>query len=425
MAIWTPTQKTKTKKLKIEGCKHSYEVEVPYIRIQEAIENVYVRLQLQAKVAGFRQGKAPLEVIKKRYGGSAHQEAADQVLKQVIPEALKDLDLRPIAMPEVGGLHLHPNEPMKFELHVEVAPAFKVTGYKGINVTRKEVKIEEKDVEARLKQLQDGNARLEKATEETVGENHYVVIDYELTRDGKAVEGGKGSQELVDMSSDQTIDGLIANLKGMKRDESRNFEVKIEDKPADCAVTVKEIKSKILPAMDDDFAKDMGLDSLEKLKAELKTIIEKENKEKADREASGQIEQALIKANKFDLPSSLVDHQLNHMMQRFVERIVGPGKQLPEEQLKELSEKMRPQAEDQVRLQFVLAEIAKVEKIEVTDADFDEELKKTLEAQPDDKEKAKAREFFEKNKDDIRGAIRERKVILLIRESAKIKEEKA
>lgn len=424
MAIWTPAQKNKTKKLKVEGCHHSYEIEIPSIRVDEAMQNVFVRLQLQAKISGFRPGKAPLDMIKRQYGGAARSEAAEQVMKQVIPEVIKDLDLRPVTMPSVGTVSFNPEAPLKFELHVEVAPNFKVTGYKGIAVVRKESAVGDKEVDDRLKHLQEGNARLEKAETETIGKEHYVVVDFDITRNGKLIEGGKGKTELVDMSSDQTIEGLTQNLLGAKRGETREFKVQVDKKSADCKVTVGEIKIKILPKLDEDFAKDMGLESLAKLRSELKSIIEKENKEGSDREVSAQIEKALLKSNPFDIPKSLLDHQLEHMLERLVSRIVGPGKSLPDQQRTDLREKMRPQAIDQVRLQFILAEIAKVEKLESTDADFDAEREKTLQAAPDDKEKAKAREFFEKNGDDVRAAIRERKVIALIRKSAKERVEK-
>ncbi|MFH2204424.1 MAG: trigger factor [Elusimicrobiota bacterium] len=421
MAIWTPSQKTKTKELKKDGCRLSYEVEVPALRIQEEMENVFLRLQLQAKISGYRQGKAPLELIKRQYGGAAHSEAAEQVIRKVIPEVIKDLDLRPIAVPEVGELQYSPQQPLKFELHVETAPSFTPTGYKGIAVTRKETAVKDEEVEARLKQLQDGNARLEKADSETVGNDHYVVMDFEMLRDGAPLEGMRGKNELVDMSSDQTVDGLTASLLGMKRQETKEFEVKIDKKPAVCKATVHEIKVKILPKLDEEFAKDMGLESLAKLKSELTSIIEKENAENTERDVSAQIEQALLKANSFEVPPSLVESQLKHMMARLASRLVGPNQTLPEKQAAELGEKLRPQAADQVRLQFILNAIANEEKIEATDEDFKQEQEKAVNGAHDDKEKEKAREFFAKNGDDIRAALKERKVIQLMRDTAKTK----
>lgn len=425
MAIWTPTLKTKTKKLREEGLRQVYQVEVPAGKLQEAVHNVFVRLQLTARVPGFRQGKAPLDVIKKQYASAAQGEAVDQLIQQVVPEVLKELGVRPVAMPAVGAVSAPPDGTLSFELHLEVAPKIEPKGYKGIDISRKEYSVEDKEVESRLRQLQEGNARLEKADAEAVGKDHYVVIDYELVQDGKPVEGGSGRQELVDMSSDQTLDGLAAGLAGAKRQERREVEVKLEGKPAVCKATVQEIKVKVLPKLDDEFAKDIGVDSLEKLREELRKLVSRENEERSDRETALQLEEALLKANKFDVPPTLVEHQLEHMARRVIARLAGPDKELPQEQAAKLREELKPQAAKQVRLQLLLSEIARKEGVEATDADFDEELKRAVEAVEDDKRRQQTRDFFTNNKEDILAAIRERKTIRLIRDAAKIKTEKA
>lgn len=425
MAIWTPTLKTKAKKLREEGLRQVYQVEVPAGKLQEALHNVFVRLQLTARVPGFRQGKAPLDVIKKQYASAARNEAVDQLIQQVVPEVLKDLDVRPVAIPAVGSVSALEDGTVSFELHVEVAPKIEPKGYKGIDVSRKEYSVEETEVESRLRQLQEGNARLEKAEAEAVGKDHYVVMDYELLQDGKPVEGGSGRQELVDMSSDQTLDGLAAGLAGAKRQETREIEVKLDGRPAVCKATVQEIKVKILPKLDDEFAKDIGVESLEKLREELRKLIARENEERSDREMALQLEEALLKANKFEAPPTLVEHQLEHMARRVTARLVGPDRELPQEQAGKLREELKPQAAKQVRLQLLLSEIARKEGVEATDADFDEELRRTMEAQDDEKRRQQTREFFTNNKEDILAAIRERKTIRMIREAAKVKTEKA
>jgi trigger factor len=425
MAIWTPTQKVSAKKLKTEGLKHIYEIEVPAAKIQEEMQNVYVQLQLQARVQGYRQGKAPLDVIKRQYGDSARSEAAERAIKASIPEVLKDLKMRPVAMPNVTKVQMPADGPMTFELHIETAPEIKVTGYKGIAVEKKEYEVKDADVDARVKQLQDGNARLEKASDAAAGKTHYVVLDYELSRDGKALEGGKGKQELVDMSSEQTVDGLIAGLMGMKVDEEKEFDVKLNDKPAKCKAKVIEIKTKILPKLDDEFAKDMGVDSLAKLKEELSNIIKKENDEKGDRELSQQIEKGLLEANKFDVPPSLVEHQTKHMFDRLIGGMGGQAGQISDKQKADLLEKLKPQAAETVRLQFILSEVANVEKVEANDDDFKAEKERALAGAKDDKEKAEMDKFYEERKDDVLATLRERKVISLIREAAKVKTVKA
>lgn len=424
MAIWTPTLKTKAKKLKSEGCEQRYEVEVPAARFQETLQDVFVRLQLQARISGFRPGKAPIDIIKRQFAQTAETEAIEQIIRVVVPETLKDIGVRAVTVPTVGNISLRPGSPLTFELLVEAAPEFKPTGYTGISVTRTEYPVEELEIEDRVRHLQEGNARLDRAESETVAKDHYVVLDFELTRDGKVIESGRGKQELVDMSSDQTIDGLVQGLLGAKRQERREFEVVVDGKPTRCSAVVSEIKIKILPELDDEFAKDMGTESMGKLRDELRSILLRENAEKSEREVALQIEKALLEANRFEIPKSLAEHQLEHMLERLEARIMGPDRRLPDKEAGELREKLKPQAADQVRLQFILGEIARKENLSATEEDFEKERAASIEKAEGDEQKRKTKELFEKSKDDILAAIRERKVIRLIRDSAKIKSAK-
>lgn len=420
MAIWTPEQKTKTKKVKVEGCTHVYELEVPAPKAVEAVQTALVRLQLTAKIPGFRPGKAPLEQIKAQFMGRARAQAADDLIEGAVREALGELKLRPVAMPAVGNVKFPEGGGLTFEMHVETAPEFAPKGYKGMALTKKEAKATDEEVAERLKQLVEGNARLE-AAEGAAGKEHYVVIDFVLSRDGKPLEGGTGKGELVDMSSDQTVDGLVEGLKGAKKGESREFEVKLDGKPAHCKATVQEVKRKVLPNLDDDFAKDLGVDSLAQLKDKLREIVQREHDNRAERELQAAIDQTLLDSNKFDAPPTLVQHQAEHMFERLSARFGGPEGSLPEEDAKKLKEQIQPEAEKAVRLQFVVARIAEHEKVEVSDADVASELEKNLAQAETDKEKARTKEFFEKRGDDVRALIKERKVYQLIRDSAKIK----
>jgi len=424
MAIWTPTLKPKAKQIKKEGCLRSYDVEIPPLILQEAIHNVLIRLQLQARISGFRPGKAPLDIIKRKYAPAAKAEAAENVIKRIIPDLLKDLKLKPVIVPSVTQVKMPNGQPLKFRLDVEIGPIFSPQNYKGIPILEKRYPVVEGDINSRLKQLQEGNARLEKTQEEKVSNQHYVIIDFQLTRDGKVLKGGNGKQELVDMSSDQTIEGLTEGLLGAKRQESRKFSVKFNNAPAECQANVVEIKKKILPELDDDFAKDMGVDTLEKLREEITKIIEKENSEKTEREISKQINDALLKENVFSIPPTLAKDQLERMMERLRVRLSGNERPLPEKEAKDLREKLKPEAANQVRLQFILSEIAAKEKVNVSDDDFKLELASNLEKSQSDEEKKKTNDFFSKRETEIRSAMLESKVIKMIRESAKVKKEK-
>ncbi|MDE2291147.1 MAG: trigger factor, partial [Elusimicrobia bacterium] len=272
MAISVPEQKAKTKKVKSEGCRHTYEVVVPAARAAEAVQTSLVRVQLTAKLPGFRPGRAPLDQVKAHFMGRARAAAADDLIEGAVREALAETQLRPVAVPAVGNVRFPEGGPLSFELHVETAPEFTPKGYKGMKLSKKEAKASDGDVADRLKQLQEGNARLE-AVEGPAAKEHYVVMDFELSRDGKPLPQGAGKGELVDMSSDQTIDGLQKGLMGAAKGETRDFQVTLDGKPAQCKATVVEVKRKVLPALDDEFAKDLGVDSLDELKKRLGEIV--------------------------------------------------------------------------------------------------------------------------------------------------------
>lgn len=424
MATGMILDKVKAKKGKEQGCVTTVEVEVPVGMVQDALHNVWLRIQSQARLPGFRPGKAPLPLVQQQFQGEARQRAVETLMQKAIPDAMKQLELRPVTGPEVHDLKWEPGKPLSFQFDVEQAPKFELKTYKKLKATRKRYAPTDQDVDQRVSELREGNARLERAAEDKVGQNHYVVIDFTAASDGKPLPEGKGNDELVDMSSEQTVEGLTQGLLGLGRGDVKDVPVKLEgDKPATFHVTVKEIKAKVLPALDDEFAKDVGFEKLDELKAKLRELIQKEGATKADRELTAQLEDALLAAHKFDAPPSLVAGQLERLTQRVQEQLVGPNRELPQEEFQKLSEKLAPRAEAEVRLSFLLRKIAEAEKIETTQQDLDGELNRALEESPSEDRKRGIRKFFEEHADEIKGMIRDRKVVGFIKENAAITDE--
>ncbi len=416
------SDKPKFKKLKEEGCIVSLSVEVPQNLVEQETQNLLVRIQQRAKIPGFRPGKAPLELVKKNFTGHAQEQVLDSLIRKYTPEAMRELNLRPVAVPSVEDVSFEKGKPVKFQVRVEVPPAVTPKDYQKIAVKRTTYAADEKAIDARLQELRDANARLEKAEGAAAAKNHYVVIDYQAFRNDTPIAKAKGENELVDMSSDQTIDGLIEGMMGMKVGDNKDIKVKINEKPAILKVTVKEIKTKVLPALDAEFAKDLGFDSLDQLKAKLKEVIEQEGQQKTDREVSQQIEEALLKANKIPVPPSLCEAQLEHMIDRLRRQM---GAQLGEQQLDDLKKKLLPRAEDEVRIGYLLPAIAEKEKLSASDEDLKAELDRNLAAIESDAKKDEIRKMFEERKEAIAGMIRDRKTMQFLRDSAKITDVKA
>lgn len=411
------SDKAKFKKLKEEGCVVTLSLEVPPNEVEEHTQNALVRLQQRARLPGFRAGKAPLDVVKQHYSGHAREEALDAAIRKHVPVAIEELKLRVVETPSVEDVKWKDGEPLCLQVRVEVAPTPTAKDYLKIPVLRKPETADSAALDKRLEELREAHARLEVAKEDSIGEKHFAVIDFSASRDGKPLPNAKGASELVDMAAEQSVDGLTKGLLGMKRGESKTLQVKLGGKETTLEVSVKEIKTKILPVVDAEFAKDLGFETVEEVKAKLKEVLDREAKAQAEQDVARQIEEALVKENKFALPPSMVERQLEGMMERMSRQFSGGGK-IPEKILSDLRAKLQPKAEDEVRLAFVMNAIAEKEKIEVSDAEIQAELEIGLKDAEDEAKKKEMRELFEKRKDQIAHMLRERKTLAFLRDKA-------
>ena len=415
------SDKAKFKKLKEEGCVVTLSLEVPPNEVEEHTQNALVRLQQRARLPGFRVGKAPLDVVKQHFSGHAREEALDAAIRKHVPAAISELKLRVVDAPSVEDVKWKEGEALSLQVRVEVAPTPTAKDYVKIPVVRKHEAADEAALTKRREELREAHARLEAAKEESVGTAHFAVIDFAASRDGKTLPNAKGTSELVDMSAEQSVEGLTSGLLGMKRGESKPLKVKLGGKETDLSVTVKEIKVKILPAVDAEFAKDLGFETVEEVRSKLKEVLDREAKSEADVDVARQIEESLVKANKFPLPPSMVERQLEGMMERMSRQFSGAGK-IPEKVLADLRAKLQPKAEDEVRLAFVMSAIAEKEKIEVAEAEIQAELEAGLKEAEDEAKKDEMRKVFDKRKDQIAHMIRERKTLAFLKEKAAYKD---
>lgn len=415
------SDKPKFKKLKEEGCVVTLSVEVAPQEVTDQSQTALMRLQSLARIPGFRAGKAPLDIVKQHFAGRAREEAIDALIRKHVPAALEDLKLRVVETPTVSDVKWKEGEPLLVTVQAEVAPTPVAKDYLKIPVARKAQAADAAALDRRIEELRDAQARLDVAKDETVGEKNFVVIDYSASQGGKPLANAKGTSELVDMSSEQSVEGLSQGLKGMKRGETKTIKVKLGGKETDLTVTVTEIKTKVLPALDAEFAKDMGMESLDELKGKLKEVLDREVKSASESDVVRQIEEALVKANVFPLPPSMVQRQLEGMMDRMRRQLMG-ATQISEKVINDLRAKLQPKAEDEVRLAFVMSAIAEKEKIEVTDAELASELEAGLKDAESEEKKKELSEIFAKRKDQISHMIRERKTMNLLKEKAVYKD---
>lgn len=423
MAFWNSTEKTKgVRKVKEEPCRITVAAEVPAEEVEKASQDALVQIQARARLPGFRPGKAPLHLIESKFADEAKQRVLDQAIRKMLPHAMDDLKIQPVASPVVHDIKFERGKPLAFQLTFEVAPKFEPKDYKKLQLAKPSAPAADAAVSERLKELRESNARLEKAEAEAAGRDHYVIVDYEGALEGKPLEGGKAENELIDMSAAQTAEGLTEGLLGAKRGETREIPVKLEGKLAQFTVTVKEIKTKVLPELTDELSKDMGFDTVQALTDRVRDLVTREHEQASDRAMREQIDDKLVAANPIPVPPSVVDSQLASIVERIKSQWLRSGRPWPEKEEPKLAGKLRPEAEKTVRLSYIIQAIAAKEKLEASDEEIGAERENTLSKASSDKDREALTGFFDQHREEIAAVLRERKVYKFLRDNAKLKD---
>lgn len=429
MSIFKTAQagEVKTKQLGKEGCRVTLSVEAAPELVSKCFQNAAVQVQSRAQMQGFRAGKVPLDLVKQNFAGHIKERALDLTVKAAINAAIADAKLDAVAVPTLTKAdfsNFNDGKAFPFEIAVDVAPEFDVKDYKGIEIAKKPETATDADVNENLSRVQDANARLESAQDGAVIDDKcYAVVHYKGQRNGKDDYKLSADSELVDMAAPQTMPGLAEAIKGLKKGDEKDFESKEGEETLSFHVVVDDIKNKIVPALDDGFAKDMGFDTLDALKAKVKESLDEEAKQNARRDEIAQIENHLVKANDFALPQSLVEEYTESSLNNFVRSMTQmKPDQLNAEQRKAFEERIRPSVEKDLRIGYIVHAIAKKENLEATEADWKAELDKSLASNTQNKaDEKKIKSFFEERKAHILATLSERKVFDFLKAEAKYK----
>ncbi|MCG3203434.1 MAG: Trigger factor [Elusimicrobia bacterium] len=427
------TSDIKVKVVSENGCLHTLAVEWPASKVKEKIEEAFKIVQNQAKLPGFRPGKAPIQLVRENFKGVAYERAQDLMMRDGVAEALKSKKINPVQTPLVQTADFVPEKSFNFQFQVEVAPQVKLSSYKGLKLNRKNKVIGEADISKSLTNLGEMNARLVESKEESLKNNHFAVVNYEGFIDGKTIEGAKADNFLLDMSAPQGIVGLAEGLVGAKTGEEREIKVKFpEDSPSkDLAgkeaifkVKLNAIKEKTVPALDDEFAKDLGLESLQKLKDRIRENLEAEQKRATADDLEKQVIDGLLENHIFQVPASMVESQIKHLIERQTNRMIQQG--FSKEDLEKVLEKAKPevqkQAEKDVRLAYILNAIAAAESIDATETEITTKIDDIV-ARSENKDKVSLEKALKsKFQDQIRSEIRESKLFTWLIDHAKIKD---
>jgi trigger factor len=421
---------TKVKVIKEEDCLVTLSVELLKEEVAQELEAVFQQIQSRASLPGFRTGKAPADLVRKNFADKARQMVLENLVSRASTQVIRERKLEAIDTPRVDKLDYEFGQTLLFHLRVEKDPIVKAKNYKGINVNRPSTEVTEESITRTLEDIRERNASLVASAAQKVEKTHFTVVDFEGKIDGKAFPGGSSKNYLLDMNQPQTIAGFSEGILGAEIGKEREVKVTF---PADYArkewagkeavflVTVKEIKEKNLPVIDDDFAKDLGLTSLEELKGKVRENLQKELNAKADRAVEEQIDQALLDNHPFSVPPTLVEERTRTLTHRALsnlqrQSLVAPGDKQAEETLRA---KSRPQAEKDVRLSYLFKSIAAQEKLEATQSDVEELKKKALEETKDNPQSVE--KYFQERDLAIRASLTEGKVLEFLKNNAKVK----
>ncbi|MDO4266670.1 MAG: trigger factor [Eubacteriales bacterium] len=367
-------------------------VEVSAEEFEKAMDAAYNKQKKNITIPGFRKGHAPKAMIEKMYGPSVfYEDAIDVILDKTYPDAAKESGLEIVSRPEVSIEKIEKGQPFVYTATVAVKPEVELGEYKGVKAEKVDTTVSAKEVDARLKSIQDQNARIITVEDDRkIKKNDIVTIDFDGYVDGKQFEGGKGEDYPLTIGSHQFIDTFEDQLIGHKNGDELDVNVtfpeeyhakELAGKPAVFKVKVKEIKVKELPELDDEFASEVSeFETMKEFKADLKKQLKADKEKWAQQQNENNVVKAVVDNCKCDVPAPMIENQIDHMVNDYARRMQSQG--IPLEQylsitgmtMEDLRKNMSAQAEATIRTRLVLEAIVKAENIVTTDEQIDEEI---------------------------------------------------
>lgn len=392
---------------KLEKNTAKLTIEVPAEKFDAAVKNAYNKSKSRFNIPGFRKGKAPFEMIKKMYGaGVFFEDAANEVIDESYPDAAKESGLVIVSRPTVDVTQIEEGKDFIYTAVVAVKPEVTLGQYKGVEVQKVKADVTDADIDAEISSVRNKNSRLVTVEDRAVENGDLVTIDFDGYVDGKRFDGGKGDDYPLTIGSHTFIDTFEEQLIGKKIGEECEVNVtfpteyhaaELAGKPATFKVTVKEIKVKELPELNDEFASEVSeFDTLD----EYKKDVEKKLAEKKEIEANSKNEDAVVakvvENASMEIPEKMIDAQAENMVQDMARRMQSQGLSLDMYlkytgmTVEQMKEQARPDAEKRIRTRLVLEAVAKAENIQISDEKVDEEVAKMAEAYKMEVEKLKS-----------------------------------
>ncbi|QAR31871.1 trigger factor [Geovibrio thiophilus] len=371
-----------------EKSQKELSVELSVEKYEQVFDSEYSKVALKAKIAGFRQGKAPKEKILKEHGHAIRVQALEKLINDSVFEAIQQQDIKALGAPEIKDVKFEDGEPISYKAYVDVFPAVEVSKLEGFELVKEKVIVTDADVDQVIENIRKNQVSYEPVTDRAVQDGDMTVIDFEGRKDGEVIPSATAQNYSLEIGSGAFIPGFEAQLIGMKSGEQKDIEVTFPEQyhepslagqPITFGITMKEIKAKVLPELDDEFAKDVDekFESYADLKSTIKNELEESSERQADDKLLNDIIENIIAENPFSVPTAMVKEQAFRLAEQTMQQYVMYG--MDPARFGITKEKIAGQhmetAEKQVKGALIINHIT--EKFELTVSD--EDIEKTIE----------------------------------------------
>lgn len=360
-------------------CEKVLSVAVSGDLIQEEYNHFFQEIGKEARVPGFRPGKAPRQVLEVHFAGEAKEKVLEKLIARSLRDAVGEKQIQFLGRPTIQEIQFT-NEKLTYEALLEVPPSIKPNRYKGLWAQKPAVEIKPEEIEEALERVRESHAKFVAVEDRPAALGDFLIADYRCTVEGKEVE--HRTDDWFELQEEEFLKGFSPQLIGVRPGEAKEVKIRFPEKfgrkewvgkEGLFQIKVKELKRKELPPVDDELAKETGeFQTLEELRNHLKSRIEQEKARKAEAGYDDALLQALVKENPFEVPKGVVERRLQALLEETVKSLYRAGfkEDALQKELETLETKLRPEAERQVRVSFLLDEIAKREKLELNDSDY-------------------------------------------------------
>ena len=372
----------------VEGCKHSLEISIPVDEVESETGRVAADVQKRARLPGFRPGKAPASLIRKQFAGEIRQKVMESLIPKFLQQQIEAENLSVVGQPDVSDVHFHSGEPLRFTAQFEVVPAIELEGYKDIEVPYHDPEVTDEDVEKRLGELREQKAQYVNIDPRPLENGDFAVVGLESL---SGVEGDPVKQEemVLEINGAETLEAFSENLRGLTPGEEKDFEVaypenyggsgRLAGKTVMFHATVKGLRKKDLPELNDEFAQDLGdYRTVDELREAIRRSIFAQRENEAQQEAKNKIVEKLVEQHSFPVPEVFVERQIKNRLEQSLRAMAEQG--IDPRTLKldweKLKESQRDKAIQEVKASMLLSRISERESIGATRDEVNREVER-------------------------------------------------